>query len=203
MSAKLKLAVLISGSGTNLQAIIDSCKNNKIHAEIKIVISNKSSAYGLERAHQANIKTQIINYKNRDKNEVEQELIQIIDQEKIDLIVLAGFMKILSADFISHYPEKIINIHPSLLPAFPGIDAQTQAWEYGTKIAGCTVHFVDEGCDTGPIILQEHVIVDQNDTIDDLKSKILEKEHLILPKAIDLIASKKVAISGRKVKIHS
>lgn len=197
MNKKLRLGVLVSGRGTNLQAIIDSINEGKLLAEIVIVISDNPKAMALERAKIANIPTAYV--KPGKKSEFEREIIRILEENKVDLIVLAGFMRILSADFVSRFPLRIINIHPSLLPSFPGLEAQRQALEYGVKITGCTVHFVNEIVDGGPIILQEAVPVYDDDTVESLSARILEKEHKILVEAIRLFGENRLKVVGRRV----
>lgn len=199
---KLKVAVLVSGHGSNLQAIIDSVKRKELAAEIVCVISNKSDAYALERAKKEKIPTIIIDDKNfPEKAAFEEQLINTLWKYEVELVVLAGFMKILSGHFISTFKTRIINIHPALLPAFAGLHGQEQAFNYGVKVSGCTVHFVDEGCDTGPIILQKSVPVLENDTVESLSQRILEEEHRLLPEAIRLIAEERLEIIDRKVQI--
>ena len=197
MNKKLRLGVLVSGRGTNLQAIIDSINEGKLLAEIVIVISDNPKAMALERAKIANIPTAYV--KPGKKSEFEREIIRILEENKVDLIVLAGFMRILSADFVSRFPLRIINIHPSLLPSFPGLEAQRQALEYGVKITGCTVHFVNEIVDGGPIILQEAVPVYDDDTVESLSARIMEKEHKILVEAIRLFGENRLKVVGRRV----
>ncbi len=197
MSKKLRLGVLVSGRGTNLQAIIDSINEGELSAEIAIVISDNPNAMALERAKRANIPTVCV--KPGRKSEFEEEIIRILEENNVDLIVLAGFMRILSSNFVNHFPLKIINIHPSLLPSFPGLNAQKQALEYGVKITGCTVHFVNEIVDGGPIILQEAVPVYDDDTVETLSARILEKEHKILVEAIRLFGENRLRVSGRRV----
>lgn len=200
MSSKLlQVAVLVSGKGSNLEAVINACQKKQIQAKVCVVISNKKEALALQKAKKAAIPAEYIPDPKSSKEEFEQKLINCIKQHQVELVVLAGFMKIISPFFIKQFPNKIINIHPSLLPAFPGLHAQKQAFDYGVKISGATVHFVDSGCDTGPIILQETVPVLADDTLESLSARILVKEHQILPKAIDLIAKNKVRIEGRKV----
>jgi phosphoribosylglycinamide formyltransferase-1 len=196
---KLNIGVLVSGRGTNLQAIIDSISRGELDAEIKIVISDNPNALALERAKKANIPTVYV--KPGKRSEFEREIIRILEENKVELIVLAGFMRILSVNFVSYFPMKIINIHPSLLPSFPGLQAQKQALEYGVKITGCTVHFVNEVVDGGPIILQEAVPIYDNDTVESLSDRILEREHRILVEAIRLFGEGRLRIVGRRVSI--
>src|SRR3989338_5573136 len=201
---KLRIGVLVSGRGTNLQSIIDNIKNGNIPAEIAIVISNISGAYALSRAEKHSIKTKVIEHRNfKSREEFEKSIIEVLRTEGVELVCLAGFMRILSSFFINTFKHRIINIHPALLPSLPGTHAQKQDLNYGVKIAGCTVHFVDEGTDTGPIILQEAVPVLDNDTEESLSSRILEKEHILYSKAIMLFAEGKIEIKGRKVIIKN
>ncbi len=199
MSGKTKVGVLVSGNGTNLQAIIDK----KIEScEIAIVISNKPDVFALKRAEKSNIPTQVINHKDYETREAfEEQLIKSLDEKGVELIVLAGFMRVLTPLFVRHYKNRIINIHPALLPSFPGVNAAGQALEYGVKYTGCTVHFVDDGVDTGPIILQSVVEIRQDDTEDTLLERIHEQEHKIFPDAVRLFCDGKISIEGRKVKI--
>jgi len=198
----LNIAVFASGRGSNFQSIIDSVKAGEIPAEINILISDNQKAGALKRAESEDIENIFINPDHFEtKKDYEEELISILEGVNIDLIVLAGYMRILSPLFVKHFKNRIINIHPSLLPAFRGLDAQKQAVDYGVKYSGCTVHFVDQGMDTGPIIMQAVVPVAQDDSADDLASRILKEEHRIYPESIKLIAEDKIVIEGRKVKI--
>jgi len=204
MSSPLPIAVLISGSGTNLQAIIDAIERRELTATIRIVVSNRSDAYGLVRAQKHNIPTIIISHKEFPSREVfDAELVKTLQAHNIELVVLAGFMRILTPVFIRAFPQRIINIHPALLPAFPGTHGQRQALQYGVKIAGATVHFVDEQTDHGPIIAQAAVPVYAEDTEESLSARILTQEHRILPHAIQLFAEKRLEIHERVVVIHN
>lgn len=173
----LRLVVLVSGRGSNLQAIISAIQNQKLKSQIVQVISNVAGVQALERAQNANIPTLVIESKNRSKTDFFNEVLQSCLKANPDFIVLAGFMKILPPEFIKKFPKKIINIHPSLLPDFPGLSAQEQAFRAGVKATGCTVHYVDEGCDTGPIILQKSEAILADDTLESLSSRLLLKEH--------------------------
>ncbi|MFA9397551.1 MAG: phosphoribosylglycinamide formyltransferase [Clostridiaceae bacterium] len=200
----LRIAVLISGGGSNLQSIIDSINKDELQAKIDYVISDKEGVYGLERAKKDGIKTYILDRKIY-KDKISDEILKIV--KGVDLIVLAGFLSILNGDVIKEYKNKIINIHPSLIPSFCGpsmygINVHKSALEYGVKISGCTVHFVDEGTDTGPIIVQRTVPVYSSDTPKLLQERVLNEEHKALPQAISLIAEKKINIDGRKVYIN-
>jgi phosphoribosylglycinamide formyltransferase-1 len=200
---KIKLAVLVSGRGSNLQAIIDAIKHGDFDAEIKIVISNIENAFALERAKKTHLLTKFVNDKlYPTRQEFEEQILHILFEQNIDLVCLAGFMKVLSPFFISHFRGRIINIHPALLPAFPGLHSQKQALDYGVKYAGATVHFVDESVDGGPIILQAIVPVLDEDSEETLSNRILEQEHKIYVEAIQLFAEGKLEIEERKVRIR-
>ena len=195
-----KLAVLVSGRGSNLQAIIDSIEREELNAHISIVISSTRDAMALKRAEKHGIKTIFIDptaYLN--SKEYDKVLIEKLKEFSIDLICLAGYMRILGEEVIQTFKEKIINIHPSLLPAFPGMNAQRQAIEHGVKFSGCTVHFVDSGVDSGPIILQTVVPVYDNDDEKSLSKRILEQEHYLYPKAINMIKENQIKINGKTV----
>ena len=195
-----KLAVLCSGRGTDLQSIIDSIKRGDLNAEISIVLTDKPNVMALQRAEKAGIKNICVDRKNFDNRaDFEAELLKNL--EGVDLVVLAGFMRILSPNFVRRYEGRLMNIHPSLLPSFPGAHAHRDALAYGVKVSGCTVHFVDEGTDSGPIILQAAVEVHEDDTEETLSARILEQEHIIYPLAIKLFVEGKLKIVGRKVKI--
>ena len=190
-----------------MESILKAIKKKKIPINPAVVISNKPNAKGLQVAKKLGIQTEVIDgskYKGR-RQQFDKDVISILKKYKVTptngLVCLAGFMRIISPSFIKQYKNKILNIHPALLPAFPGLDAQKQAVEFGAKFSGCTVHFVDEGVDTGPIILQEIVKVNSKDTEKTLSRKIIVKEHEIYPKAVELFAKKKLVIKGRKVKI--
>lgn len=198
----MNLGVLISGRGSNLQAIIDACESGKIPAKVAVVVSNDPGAGGLERAKKHDIPAVVIdNRQFKDKNTYELEIVKTLKSKKVDLVCLAGYMRIVGPVLLEHFLGKMINIHPALLPSFPGLHAQKQALDHGVKVSGVTVHFVDEGCDTGPIIIQSAVPVLDNDTEETLSARILEQEHKIYPQAIKLIAEDKLKIEGRRVKI--
>ena len=199
----INIGVLASGRGTNLQAIIEAIEEGKIEGRISIVISDNPDAYALKRARQHNIETRYINFKEfKNREDYDKEIINYLKEKKVDLVVLAGYMRILTPYFINAYKDKIINIHPALLPSFPGLHAQKQAVEYGVKVSGCTVHFVDEGVDSGPIILQQAIEVKDDDTEESLAERILREEHQIYPKAIQLFSEGRLMIKGRKVFIE-
>ncbi|MGP3778670.1 phosphoribosylglycinamide formyltransferase [Halanaerobium saccharolyticum] len=198
----LKIAVFASGRGSNFQSIIDNIKSGDIPAEIKLLISDRQDAGALKRAEHEGIEHLFIDPDHFEtKADYEEELIGLLENDGVELVVLAGYMRILSPLFVKHFQNQIINIHPSLLPAFKGLDSQKQAVDYGVKYSGCTVHFVDQGMDTGPIIKQAVVEVKAEDSADDLAARILKEEHKIYPEAVKLIAEGRIKIEGRKVKI--
>ncbi len=202
MSEKEKpsIGVLVSGSGTNLQSLIDHMEQGKLDAKIAIVISNKASAFALERAKKHNIATKVINHKDFETRELfDKEIARVLEEAGCKYVVLAGFMRVLTSWFIQNFRNRIVNIHPALCPSFPGVEAQKQAFEYGVKVTGCTVHLVDEGVDTGPIILQKAVTVLDDDTVEKLRDRILIEEHKALPEAINLLVNNKIKVEGRKV----
>jgi phosphoribosylglycinamide formyltransferase-1 len=202
MAELLKLGVLISGSGSNLQSIIDNIEKGALKAAIKIVISNNPRAFGITRAQKHGLPVAVLKHEDfKTRDNFDAELIRILNSQEVDLVVLAGFMRILTPDFLKAFPQKIINIHPALLPSFPGIHGQKKAFEYGVKFSGCTVHFVDEGIDSGPIIIQSVVPVLEDDTEESLAGRILKEEHRIYPQAIQFFAAGRIKITGRKVRI--
>ena len=200
-----RLGILISGRGSNMKAILQAVQSGKINAIPAVVISNKPDAPGLETARSFGVPTSVIESKNFHGTRDEYEHLIIAELKKHGvgprngIICLAGFMRILGEKFINQYKNKILNIHPALLPAFPGMDAQKQAIKYGVKVSGCTVHFVDSGVDTGPILLQSTVLVNSDDTAKTLSKKILREEHKLYPKAIQMLASKKIRIYKKRI----
>lgn len=202
MTKKLRIAVLVSGSGTNLQAIIDAFRGGSFPVKIALVVTNKIDVGAIARCEKAHVPWQFVDhriFKNRE--DFDQELIAILREAKVELILLAGFMRILTESFIDTFPNAIMNIHPALLPAFPGLHAARQALEYGARFSGCTVHFVDKGVDTGPIILQSVVPVLEDDSEETLQARIQEQEHRVYPEAVRLFAEKRLQFEGRKVRI--
>jgi phosphoribosylglycinamide formyltransferase-1 len=202
MADLLKLGVLISGNGSNLQSIIDHIEQGSLKAAIKIVISNNPDAYGITRAEKHGIPFVVLkngNFKNKEDFDV--ELVKILKDNGVELVILAGFMRIITPAFLKAFSGIIMNIHPALLPSFPGLHGQKQAVEYGVKFSGCTVHFVDDGVDTGPVIIQSVVPVHDDDTEETLAERILKEEHKIYPQAIQLFADGRLEINGRKVRI--
>jgi phosphoribosylglycinamide formyltransferase 1 len=204
MLKKVGIGVLVSGSGSNLQSIIDHIKAGTLDAEIRMVLSNNPDAYALERCKKHQISAAVLDHRQFDSREsYDRRAIAILESSGVELVVMAGFMRILSPEFFRAFPRRIINIHPALLPAFPGMHVQQKAVEYGVKFAGCTVHFADEGVDTGPIIIQSVVPVYEDDSTDTLSARILREEHRIYPQAIQYYAEGRIVIEGRKVLIRN
>ncbi len=204
MLKKVSIGILVSGSGSNLQSIIDHIEAGTLDADIKIVISNNPNAFALERCRKHRICTAVVDHRQFDSREsYDRQTIAILESAGVELVIMAGFMRILSPQFFQAFPQRIMNIHPALLPAFPGIHVQKKAVEYGVKFAGCTVHFVDGGVDTGPIIIQSVVPVYEDDTSDTLSARILTEEHRIYPQAIQYYAEGRIEIQGRRVFINS
>tara|TARA_B100001123_G_C15303730_1_gene1021877 strand:- start:1582 stop:2193 length:612 start_codon:yes stop_codon:yes gene_type:complete len=194
-----RLGVLISGRGSNLQAIIDAVADGRLDASIAVVVSNKPNAGGLERASAAGIETAVLEHTAYDSREAyDGTLVETLGRHQVDLVCLAGFMRLLSPVLIDAFPNRILNVHPSLLPAFPGMHGQTQAIEHGTKVAGATVHIVTPELDAGPIVLQATVPVEDDDTPESLAARILEQEHRIYPEAIGLVLAGGWRIEGRR-----
>jgi len=199
MVEKALLGVLISGSGTNLQAIIDAIEEKRLPAELRVVISNKADAYGLARAQKHGIATRVIPHRDfATREEYDARVVEELRAHRVNLVALAGFNRIVTRVLLSAFPDRVLNIHPALLPSFPGLHAQRQALEYGVKISGATVHFVDERTDHGPIIVQAAVPVLPGDTEESLAQRILEQEHVIYPLALRLVIEGKVRLEGRR-----
>ncbi len=194
-----RLGILISGRGSNFEAIANSIESGGLNAEIAVIIANRAEARGLEIARQRGLNAVAIPSKGLDREVYDRMLLAELDKHSVDLVCLAGFMRLLSASFIRRFPNRILNIHPSLLPSFPGLDAQHQALTHGVKITGCTVHFVDEELDAGPIVIQAAVPVFDEDTTETLSARILDEEHRIYPVAIRLVAAGSYRIEGRRV----
>ena len=194
-----RLGILISGRGSNFEAIADSIESGGLNAEIAVVIANRAEARGLEIARQRGLNAVAIPSKGLDREVYDRMLLAELDKHSVDLVCLAGFMRLLSASFHPRFPNRILNIHPSLLPAFPGLDAQHQALTHGVKLTGCTVHFVDEELDAGPIVIQAAVPVLDEDTAETLSARILQEEHRIYPAAIRLVVAGNYRIEGRRV----
>ncbi len=197
----MRLGILISGRGSNFEAIANSIARGKLDAEIAIVVSNRAAAQGLDIARERGIPIRIIPSQGMDRETYDKLLIEELRTHEVELVCLAGFMRLLSANFVRAFPQRVLNIHPSLLPSFPGLDAQKQALDHGVKITGCTVHFVDEFLDSGPIVIQSAVPVLDSDTQQTLSARILAQEHVIYSQAIQLISEGRVEVEGRKVVI--
>jgi phosphoribosylglycinamide formyltransferase 1 len=195
-----RIGVLLSGRGSNFEALAESVSSGRIPgAEIAIVISNQPDALGLKRAEARGIAARMIPSKGLQREAYDRQVVAVLQEHKVDLICLAGYMRLLSPYFVAAFPQKILNIHPSLLPAFPGLEAQKQALEHGVKFAGCTVHFVDENLDAGPIILQAVVPVEDSDDEHSLSQRILKEEHRIYSEAVKIVLDGKYRIEGRRV----
>ncbi len=200
MAGKLPIAVLISGSGTNLQSIIDAIESGKLDARIEIVLSNRADAYGLVRAINHRLLTEVLDHKKFTSREAfDEAVVGILRARGVELVVLAGFMRLLSPVFVKAFSNRIMNIHPALLPSFPGLHVQKRAVEHGVRFSGCTVHFVNQECDEGPIIIQAVVPVFPDDTEESLAARILEQEHRIYPRAIQLYSEGRLRVEGRRV----
>jgi len=194
-----RLGILLSGRGSNFMAIADNVAAGRIPAEIAVVISNRPNAPGLEEAERRGLETRMIPSKGLEREQYDRQVVKVLKEKGVDLVCLAGFMRLLSPSFVCEFPNRILNIHPSLLPAFPGLDAQRQALEYGVRITGCTVHFVDENLDAGPIIAQSALAVLDDDTPESLSERVLKEEHRIYSEAINIVLSGNWRIEGRRV----
>jgi len=194
-----RIGILLSGRGSNFEAIARQIDKGNVNAEIAVVVSNVETAPGLQRARDRGLNVFFANSKGLSREAFDRQVIHVLEEKRADLVCLAGFMRLLSSSFIQTFRNRILNIHPSLLPAFPGLDAQRQALEYGVKVSGCTVHFVDEALDSGPIVLQAVVPVLDGDTEESLSTRILEQEHQIYPKAIQYVLGGQIRINGRRV----
>lgn len=196
----MRLGVLISGGGSNLQSIIDNIGSGYLAAEIAVVISDNKDAGGIERAKKHGIPVERVNYKSfSSREEYDGEIVELLTTYNVTLVVLAGYMKVVTGVLLNAFKDRVVNIHPALLPSFPGLHVQKKALEHGVKFSGCTVHFVDEGVDTGPIIVQAAVPVQDSDTEETLSERILREEHRIYPLAVKLIIEKRLQIKGRRV----
>jgi len=198
---RLRVAVLVSGAGTNLQSVLDHCASGAIDAGVVLVFSNKRDAAALDRARRAGVPTEVLEPSGLGREEYDAKAAAIIDRYGPELLVFAGYMRIVTAGFVAHYPDRIMNIHPALLPSFPGVHAQKQALDYGVRVTGCTTHFVRAEVDAGPVILQEAVPVEAGDTEETLTQRILEREHELLPRSIQLFAEGRLRVEGRRVRI--
>jgi len=197
-----RIGVLISGRGSNLQALIDAQQRGTLGGEIAVVVSNVATAAGLERAQKAGIRTAVCDHRGKTREVYDAEVVKVLGEHRVHLVCLAGFMRLLSPVFVRAFPHRILNIHPALLPSFPGLDAQRQALEHGVKLTGATVHFVDEGLDSGPIVAQEAVAVLSSDSAETLAARILEAEHRLYPRAVRLVLEDRCRVSGRRVLVE-
>jgi len=203
MGNKIGIGVLVSGSGSNLQSIIDRIEEGNLDAEIRLVVSNNPDAFALERCRKHRVPAAVIDHRRfGTREEFDAQMIEALQAAGVDLVVMAGFMRILTHGFFQAFPMRIMNIHPALLPAFPGTHVQRKALEYGVRFSGCTVHFADEGVDTGPIIIQAVVPVLGEDTEETLAARILKEEHRIYPEAIQCYAEGRIEFTGRRVRIR-
>jgi phosphoribosylglycinamide formyltransferase-1 len=201
---KKRIGVLLSGRGSNFEALADSVSAGRIpNAEIAVVLSNREGAPGIKRAEARGLATHVIPSKGLERETYDRQVVAVLRQAKVDLVCLAGYMRLLSSYFVAAFPERILNIHPSLLPSFPGLESQKQALDYGVKFAGCTVHFVNENLDAGPIVLQAVVPVEDHDSEDTLGARILREEHRIYSEAVKIVLEGKYKIEGRRVVLTS
>ena len=198
-----KVGVLVSGRGSNLQALIDAARRGELGGEVAVVVSNVESALGLEHARKAGIPAVFRDHRGKKREAFDAEVVEILRAHHVDLVCLAGFMRLLSPVFVRAFPGRVVNIHPALLPAFPGLEAQRQAWEHGAKVSGATVHLVDEGLDSGPIVAQEAVPVLSSDTAETLAARILETEHRLYPRAVRLLLESRCRVEGRRVIVEA
>jgi phosphoribosylglycinamide formyltransferase-1 len=194
-----RVGVLLSGRGSNLQALLDAAGRGALGGEIAVVVSNVETARGLEHARAAGVPAVFRDHRGKRREAYDAEIVEILRAHQVDLVCLAGFMRLVSPTFVRAFPGLIVNIHPALLPAFPGLDAQRQAWEHGAKVSGATVHLVDEGLDSGPIVAQEAVTVRSTDTTETLAARILEAEHRLYPRAVRLLLDGRCRVEGRRV----
>jgi phosphoribosylglycinamide formyltransferase-1 len=194
-----KIGVLVSGRGSNLKALLDASRAGGIGGEIAVVVSNVENAFALERARAASVPAEFRDHRGRSREAFDQELVDVLREHRVDLVCLAGFMRRLSPTFLRSFPGRVLNVHPSLLPAFPGLEAQRQALEYGVKVSGATVHLVDEGLDTGPIVMQEAVPMLGSDTVESLSERILEVEHRLYPRAVKVLLEGRYRLEGRRL----
>ncbi len=202
--SKLRIGVLASTRGTDLQAIIDEIEAGRLDAEVSIVVSNKEDAYALERARKHGIKAVYLDSRGKTREEFDRDVMELLEKEGVEVIALIGYMRLLSREFVQKYMNRIMNVHPSLLPAFAGgmdENVHKTILEHGAKVSGCTIHFVDEGADTGPIILQEAVPVEEDETVDSLKEKVQAAEKKLFPEALRLFHQGRLKVEGRRVRI--
>lgn len=204
MKKPLGIGVLVSGSGSNLQSIIDHIEAGRLQAEIRIVLSNNPEAFALQRAEKHGLPSAVIRHHEfPDREDFDREMIETLRSFGVELVVMAGFMRVLTSRFLNAFPMRVLNIHPAILPSFQGIHGQQRAFDYGVRFSGCTVHFADEGVDTGPIIIQAVVPVHDTDTADTLAARILKEEHRIYPQAIQWYAEGRLEVIGRKVRVKN
>ena len=196
---KKRIGILLSGRGSNFMAIADNVAAGRIDAEIAVVISNRAAAAGIDEARRRGLDARVIPSKGLEREQYDRLVVEVLKEKQVDLVCLTGFMRLISPYFVSEFPDRILNIHPSLLPSFPGLEAQHQALDHGVRITGCTVHFVDEKLDAGPIILQAAVPVEDSDTYESLSERILKEEHRIYSEAVNIILSGRWRIEGRRV----
>jgi phosphoribosylglycinamide formyltransferase 1 len=194
-----RVGVLISGRGSNLQALLDAAQAGQLGGEVVAVVSNVAAAAGLERARRAGVPAFVQDHRGHTRDEHDAAVRRLLEEQGVELVCLAGYMRLLSPGFVRSYPERVLNVHPSLLPAFPGLDAQRQAWEHGVKVSGATVHFVDEALDAGPIVLQEAVPVLAGDSAASLAERILQAEHRIYPRAVRVVLEGRYRREGRRI----
>ena len=195
----VRLGVLLSGRGSNFVALAEACERGEVPARIVVVVSNRPDAAGLCRAAERGISTTVVASRGIPREEHERQVVAALRAAEVEWVCLAGYMRLLSADFVAHFPQRILNVHPALLPSFPGLDAQRQAWEHGAKVSGCTVHMVDAGLDSGPIVVQRPVPVWDDDTAETLSARILQAEHIAYPAALRLLLTRAWTLEGRRV----
>jgi len=202
MPERGRIGILLSGRGSNMAALVEAMRDGRIHADPAVVVSNVPDAPGLRRADAWGIETAVVDHRTvRPREAHERRVVEILEERRVDLVCLAGYMRLLSPYFVSRFRGRILNVHPALLPAFPGLDAQKQALEHGAKVSGCTVHFVDEECDHGPIVVQAALPVLEDDTVDTLSARILEQEHRLYAEAASLYFEGRLRIDGRRVRV--
>lgn len=201
MTKGFRVACMASGSGTDFQSIVDAVERGDVDAQVALLVCNLPDARVIERAKKHHIPVAVIDHRGKSREDFEREMIHAIDEEEVDLVVMVGFMRMLTGVFVSHYRNRLINIHPALLPSFPGTQGIKDALDYGVKVTGCTIHFVDEEMDHGPIIMQRAVNVKDGDSPDDLKNRVLQQEHQALPEVIQLFTRDRVRLEGRHVHI--
>ena len=206
MAGLITLGVLVSGTGSNLQAILDAVAQKKLDARVAVVVSNVAGAGGLERAREAGVETAIVDHKAyADRRTFDAALVEVLRARGVEVVVLAGFMRLVTDVLLGAFPMRVVNVHPSLLPAFPGVHSQQQAFDYGVRIAGCTVHLVDGGTDTGPILAQAAVPVEEDDDAESLRLRILAREHELLPQVLQWMAEGRVtveAVAGGRARVR-